>query len=153
MELVTCMQPESLIPGVMENHYICPHCRGHLRVGEYIVFKVRNPKREKGLLLLHPEIGDYSSIKHPQFKYSEGERIDFFCPICMQSLDADIDENLVQVIMIDKKQIEHDIYFSRIAGEKSTYNVSAGKVKATGEHSHRYTHFKMPDKLIPYLQS
>ena len=70
------------------------------------------------MLLLHPEIGDYSSIKHPQFNYREGERIDFFCPICMQSLDADIDENLVQVIMIDKKHDEHDIYFSRIAGEK-----------------------------------
>jgi hypothetical protein len=135
----------------MENQYLCPHCRGHLRVGDYIVFKIRNTLREKGLLLLHPEIGNYSSIKHPQFHFIEGERIDFFCPICMQSLDAVVDENLVHVLMIDKQQTEHEIYFSRIAGEQSTYQVSEEGTKATGEHSYRYTHFKMSDELIHFL--
>ncbi|MCK4748123.1 MAG: hypothetical protein KAT15_13835 [Bacteroidales bacterium] len=137
----------------MENHYLCPHCRGHLRVGEYIVFKIRNRKKEKGLLLLHPEVGNYTSIKHPHFQFEEGERIDFFCPLCLQFLDAALDENLVHVIMIDKQRNEHEIYFSRIAGEKSTYQVSEGGVMETGEHSHRYTHFKMSDDFIQYLQS
>jgi hypothetical protein len=135
----------------MENHYICPQCRGHLRVGEYIVFRIRNSKREKGLLLLHPEVGNYTSIKHPRFQFKDGERIDFFCPICMQSLDAALDENLVQVRMIDETGIEHEVFFSRIAGEKSTYKVSDKGVTACGEHSHRYTIFKMPEKLIQYL--
>jgi hypothetical protein len=137
----------------MENHYLCPHCRGHLRVGEYIVFKIRNTLREKGLLLLHPEIGNYTSIKHPQFNFREGERIDFFCPLCLQNLDAAIDENLVHVIMVDQKGMEHEVYFSRIAGEKSTYQVSQLGVKTTGEHSYRYTHFEIPDNHIPYLQN
>ncbi|MEN8230332.1 MAG: hypothetical protein ABFS38_19375 [Bacteroidota bacterium] len=137
----------------MDNHYLCPHCRGHLRVGDYIVFKIRNTRREKGLLLLHPEIGNYTSIKHPQFYFREGERIDFFCPLCMQNLDAAIDENLIHVIMIDSQHIEHEIYFSRIAGEKSTIQVSEKGVMETGEHSHRYTHFEMSDKFIQYLQS
>lgn len=135
----------------MENHYICPHCRSHLKVGEYIIFKIRNREREKGLLLLHPEIGNYTSIKHPQFKFREGDRIDFFCPLCMQHLDAVMDENLIHVIMIDEEDREHDIYFSRIAGEKSTYQVSEEGVKTTGEHSCRYTHFKMSDDMIQYL--
>lgn len=130
---------------------MCPFCRGHLRVGDYIILKIRNTKREKGLLLLHPEVGNYSSIKHPQFHYEEGERIDFFCPICMQSLDAALDENLVKVVMIDEFQNEHDVYFSRIAGEKSTYKVSEKGIHATGEHSDRYTIFKVPDELIHYL--
>lgn len=137
----------------MENHYLCPHCRGHLRVGDYIVFKIRNTLREKGLLLLHPEVGNYTSMKHPDFKFQEGERIDFFCPLCLQNLDAAIDENLVHVIMIDQSGMEHEVYFSRIAGEKSTYQVSKMGVKTTGEHSYRYTHFEIPDKHIPFLQN
>jgi hypothetical protein len=102
---------------------------------------------------MHPEVGNYTSIKHPKFRFEEGERVDFFCPICMQSLDADLDENLVHVVMLDEHKKEHKIYFSRIAGEQSTYKVSDKEVTACGEHSHRYTIFKFPDKLIKYLHS
>lgn len=137
----------------MDNQYICPQCRGHLRVGEYIVFKIRNTRREKGLLLLHPEIGNYSSIKHPGFHFEEGERIDFFCPLCFQNLNASLDENLVEVVMIDDSLTEHEIFFSRIAGEKSTYRVSEEGITACGEHSHRYTIFKMPNELLRYLDT
>ena len=137
----------------MDNHYLCPHCRGHLRVGEYIIFKIRNKRREKGLLLLHPEIGDYTSIKHPELNFREGERIDFFCPICLQSLDAAMDENLVHVIMTDVQHKEHEVYFSRITGERSTYKKSEQDVLETDEHSHRFTRFKMSDDYIQYLQS
>ena len=137
----------------MENHYLCPHCRGHLKVGDYIIFKIRNTLREKGLLLLHPEVGNYTSIKHPQFNFQEGERIDFFCPICMQNLDAAIDENLVHVIMVDQDGLEHEVYFSRIAGEQRTYKISDTGIRSTGEHSYRYTQFEFSDKHIPYLQN
>jgi hypothetical protein len=102
---------------------------------------------------MHPEIGNYSSIKHPQFHFEEGERIDFFCPLCLQSLDADLDENLIQVLLIDESQREHQVYFSRIAGEKSTYKVSEEGITSCGEHSHRYTIFKMSDELLHYLHS
>ena len=135
----------------MDNHYLCPHCRGHLRVGDYIVFKIRNTRRDKGLLLLHPENGDYTSIKHPRFYFQEGERIDFFCPLCLQNLDAAIDERLVHVIMIDSQHVEHEIYFSRIAGEQSTIQVSEEGVMETGEHSYRYTRFTESDEFIQYL--
>ena len=80
------------------------------------MFKIRNQSREKGLLLIHPEVGNYTSIKHPQFQFKEGERVDFFCPICMQSLKAEREEYLVQVVMQDESGTEHEIYFSRIAG-------------------------------------
>ena len=105
------------------------------------------------MLLLHPEIGEYSSIKHPQLNFKEGERIDFFCPICLQSLDAAMDENLVHVIMTDAQHIEHEVYFSRITGERSTYKSSEQNVMKTGEHSHRYSRFMMSDDSIQYLQS
>jgi hypothetical protein len=71
----------------------------------------------------------------------------------MQHLDAAIDENLVRVIMIEPDGVENEVYFSRIAGERITYKVSENGVKQTGVHSYRYTHFKIPDKHIPYLQN
>ena len=137
----------------MDKHFLCPHCRGHLRVGDYIVFKIRNSMREKGLLLMHPEVGNYTSIKHPDFHFQEGERVDFFCPLCMNHLDAAINENLVHVITVDKNGKEQQVYFSRMASEKATYNVSDDGVMETGVHSYRYTHFKVPDQQSPYLQN
>jgi len=137
----------------MKNNYLCPHCRGHLRVGENIVFKVRNTLREKGLLLLHPEAGIYSSTVHPKFHFLGGERIDFFCPLCMSSLDAALNENLVHVIMVDPNGKEHGVYFSRIVGEKMTTKVSTEGLNLTGIHAYRYTHIKISDKQSSHLQN
>lgn len=138
----------------MQKYYICPECRGHLKVGEYIVFTAKNKKKEAGLLLLHPKIGNYDSIKHPSFNYQKGEPVDFYCPLCQASLVSKFDDKLVHVTMIDRDGKEYDIYFSRIAGERSTYQVSDDKaVMVAGEHSHRYTYFKIPEKLKKYLRT
>ena len=140
--------------GAMQKYYVCPHCKGHLKVGENIIFTARNQKNESGLLLLHPKIGNYDSIKHPSFSIRKGETLDFYCPLCSASLVSRFDRNLAHVIMMDKDRKEYDIYFSRIAGEKSTYRVAGdSSVMAAGEHSHRYTYFKMPEKLKKYLDS
>lgn len=136
----------------MENHFICPHCRGYISVGEHIIFRIRNRNKEYGLLLLHPEIGNYTSLKHPSFDFNEGDAIDFYCPLCSHSLGTDIDENLSFVIMTDKQCKEWDIYFSRIAGEQSTYQVSGDTVKVKGEHSGKYTWFRLSDKYKRYLK-
>ncbi len=138
----------------MQKYYVCPECKGYLKVGEYIVFTARNQKKESGLLLLHPNIGNYDSIKHPSFDYRKGESLDFYCPLCSVGLVSKFDKNLVHVIMVDKDMKEYDIYFSRIAGEKSTYQVSEdSSVMAAGEHSHRYTYFRIPEKLKKYLHT
>ncbi len=73
---------------------------------------------------MHKQGDYYSGIKHPSFHSEEGERIDFFCPLCMQSLDAPADENLVQVLMIEPDGYEHAIFISRMHGEHSIYQVS-----------------------------
>ncbi len=137
----------------MQKYYICPECRGHLMVGEYIILAARNQREERGILLLHPEIGNYSSIKHPTFKYATGDPIDFYCPMCQYYLQSRFDKNLVHVILVDMDEKEYDVYFSRIAGEKSTYQVSDNStVTSTGEDSHRYTYFRIPEELKKYLQ-
>lgn len=136
----------------MEQHYFCPHCEGHLKIGENIVFIAKNERKEKGIILLHSEIGNYSSLKHPSFVFRKGEVLQFFCPLCKASLTSDIDDNLILINMQDESGTNYKVYFSRIAGEYSTYKVHDDKVEATGDHADRYTYFKLPDKLKNYLK-
>lgn len=135
----------------MEPQYYCPHCQAYLKVGEYIIFLAQTRHKMRGLILLHPEIGNYSSIKHPDFIFEKGEHLEFFCPVCHMSLASDFDDNLAHIIL-EEDQKTYDIYFSRIAGEKSTYKVDGEYVTSTGEHAERYTYFKMDNKFKPYIK-
>ena len=136
----------------MSNFFICPFCEGHLKVGDYIIFSTRTSGKKKGLLLLHSEVGNYSSLKHPSYAFKKGDSLEFYCPLCQASLASDIDKNLVHVLMIDEQHEQHEIYFSRIAGEYSTYKVSEDEVWSTGEHSSRYTYFKFPYEHRKYTR-
>jgi hypothetical protein len=136
----------------MESFFICPHCRGHLKVGDRVIFKVRNLKKKFGLLLLSPQIGNYDSMKHPEFEYKMGDPLEFYCPLCSHMLSTTIDENLIFVVMVDDQRVEHNIYFSRISGEKSTYQVSGDTVTASGEHADRYTYFNISDNFRQFFK-
>lgn len=136
----------------MESSFICPYCKGHLKVGDRVVFRVRNQNKEFGLLLLSPQIGNYDSMKHPEFEYKIGEALEFYCPLCSHTLSTKIDENLIFVVMTDDQKVEHNIYFSRISGEKSTYQVTGDTVIAAGEHSGRYTYFKISDNFRQFFK-
>lgn len=137
---------------MMENSFICPYCRGHLDVDEKVIFRVRNQNKAYGLLLLSPQIGNYDCAKNPQFAYKSGEALEFYCPLCSHTLSTTIDENLIFVVMVDNQKVEHNIYFSRISGEKSTYQVTGDKVVAAGEHSERYTYFTISDSFRHYFK-
>jgi hypothetical protein len=39
------------------NDFLCPVCQEHIRVGDNIIFKVKNQKKQSALLLLSPQIG------------------------------------------------------------------------------------------------
>jgi len=58
----------------------CPHCKNLLNVSDNIVFSTRNRWGKEGIVLLHPELGNYSVIMHPGFVVSKGELLDFYCP-------------------------------------------------------------------------
>jgi hypothetical protein len=101
---------------------------------------------------MSPLIGNYDSMKHPDFKYKPGDALEFYCPLCSHALSTTIDENLIFVVMVDDQGIEHNIYFSRISGEKSTYQVTGDSVTASGEHSGRYTYFSISDRFRQYFK-
>jgi transcription initiation factor IIE alpha subunit len=129
------------------NDFLCPKCKEHLRVGDYIIFKVKNSRKQSSLLLLSPQIGNYSSIKHPSFEFKQGEFLEFFCPLCNASLKSDIHKNLALVLMKDEEEKRYAVYFSQIAGEHSTYETDGDSVHPAGEDAGRYTYFKIGEKF------
>ena len=134
------------------NDFICPQCRGHLRVGDNIVFRIRNKQKKTALLLLNAKIGNYSTSKHPSFIIKEGEEVDFSCPLCNSDLKSDIHLNLVKVMMIDEKGDEYDVYFSKVKGEHSTFFTKGDQLGTAGDDAGKYTFFKVGHKFKKYLK-
>ncbi len=133
------------------NDFLCPRCNGHLRVGENIIFKVKNSKKQSALLLLNPHIGNYNSVKHPSFTIQTGEYLEFYCPLCNAPLISEIHKNLAYVIMQDEAGIRSDVYFSQVAGEHSTFKTDGESLHAAGEDAGRYTYFKIGEKFRKYF--
>lgn len=133
------------------NDFLCPKCNGHIRVGNHLVFKVKNLQKQSGLLMLSPEIGNYKSVKHPSFTIERGEYLDFFCPLCNNSIQSGIHPNLAHIVMIDESGKKHDTYFSQVAGEHSTYETNGDSLHVAGEDAGRYTYFKIGDKFKKYF--
>jgi hypothetical protein len=133
------------------NDFLCPKCQEHIRVGENIIFRVKNQKKQSALLLLSPMIGNYKSIKHPSFIIETGEYLEFYCPLCNAGLMSDIHRNLAHVTMHDESGNSHDVYFSQIVGEHSTFATDGDSVHIEGEDAGRYTYFKIGDKFKKYF--
>lgn len=125
----------------MYQNFICPKCKGYLNVDESIVLSAETKTGAKGLIHFNPEIGNYIIKKNANFAIEEGEKYDFFCPLCQKKLAADIHDNLSHIIMIDKDQKEYQILFSKIAGEKSTYKIVGESFEIFGDQKSSYIDF------------
>ncbi len=138
----------------MATEYLCKVCRGHLNVKTSIVLAASQVNgSQRGLVLMNPEIGNYTTTTHPSFKIEEGEEYIYTCPICHSQLNSAKYKHLVRVIMIDEEKKEYDIYFSGIAGEKCTYKIRGNKIEAeTGPDVKIYDkYFEVPEEDRKYL--
>jgi hypothetical protein len=122
----------------MLTDFKCPHCLNLLNVGGNVVFSTRNSWGKQGLIILHPDLGDYSVIKHPGFEVLEGELLEFYCPFCSRQLLSERNANLAKILMSDNKGIEYEIHFSRIAGQHATYKIVGESVDVFGENAGEY---------------
>jgi hypothetical protein len=121
-------------------NFLCPHCHGHLRVSNSIILLTKTTKGKSGLMLISADLGDYSIRKHPSYNdIEEGEVVNFICPICYENLDAEeYDKNLAKIIMQEENGKESIIVFSKINGEKCTYQITEKGVKSYGDDSTEY---------------
>jgi len=122
----------------MATDFKCPHCRNLLNVGENIVFTARNKWGKEGLIMLHPELGNYTVLKHPDFDVPQGEVMDFYCLYCNKQLLSQRNINLAKILMSDENGLEYEIHFSRIAGQHFTYKIIGENYEIFGEDTADY---------------
>jgi len=125
----------------MAINYLCPHCKGYISLNEGVVFSVRSLDFKAGLITLHPELGNYSVTKNPEFEIEPGEELEFFCPICHANLASEKHGNLAKIVMLDDHKKEFEILFSRRAGQKSTYKIIGETMEIFGDDSAEYIDF------------
>ena len=137
----------------MAVEYLCKICRGVLNVKTSIILaasKVNSSKR--GLILLNPEIGNYTTTTHPTFKIEEGAEYIYTCPICHSQLNSAKYPHLVRILLIDEEGKEFNIYFSGIAGEKCTYKMRGATIEKKGPDAELYgKYFDVPEEDRKYL--
>ncbi len=139
----------------MAIQYLCKVCRGHLIVKTSIILAATSLKdrSQRGLILLGPELGNYTTATHPSFQIKKGEEYIYTCPICSAQLNSMKYLHMVRLIMIDEKGKEFNIYFSGIAGEKCTYKIRGNKIEEKkGPDVKIYNkYFEVPEEDRKYL--
>ena len=125
----------------MELLYKCPHCKASINAKRNIILAAHKTgeKGNKGLVLLHEEIGNYTVAMSASLTIDSGDEVDFFCPVCMHSLNNEQGKHLASFLRIDEGGEESTIVISRIFGERCTFQVDDKKrVKSYGESVQRY---------------
>jgi len=74
-------------------------------------------------------------------EFDTGEHISFFCPLCHAKLKSDAHENLASVQMTGRSDQVFNVYFSEIAGEKSTFVLVGDNVDIYGKDAKQYINF------------
>ena len=123
----------------MKATYLCPHCRGAINADNNIILSAKTSTNKVGLILLHEEIGNYSSISSDSLTIEKGEVVDLFCPVCHESLNIPNKDALAKYIRIDDGLKESYIIISRKYGERITFKVSEDKhIETFGEKLSRF---------------
>jgi uncharacterized protein YbaR (Trm112 family) len=123
----------------MEVTYLCPHCRGAINAGNKIILSAKTSTNKVGIILLHEEIGNYTSILSSSLTIEKGEVVDLFCPVCHESLNIAKRESLARYIRIDNNCNECYIIISRKYGERITFKVDENKqIESFGEKLSRF---------------
>ncbi|MBE7442859.1 MAG: hypothetical protein HS119_10445 [Flavobacteriales bacterium] len=122
------------VMGMKENDYLCPKCKGHLNVGGQLVFATETQRKHKGLIMLNPKVGEYDYKHHTKFSLEKGELVEFKCPMCQHNLTAEKNNDHAMILMVGSEDnADYELYFSKKAGNKSTYVVAKDDIKAFGE--------------------
>lgn len=120
----------------MHAKYLCPYCKVELNVGGNIVLaarKIHDPGN-KGVVLLHEEIGNYTVKMSGSLRVKEGDVVDFYCPLCLEDLKLEKGENLASLKYVDQEGKKNDLVLSMKYGERSTFMVDENKqIKSYGK--------------------
>jgi len=122
----------------MSRNYHCPHCNRVLNPGTKVVLLIDNDG-DRELILLSPELGDYTVVYPLSFEPQLGRRYTFLCPVCQTDLASVADDRLVELDAETDDGRSERVGFSRVYGERATF-VGSGPDHVTlyGDHATRY---------------
>lgn len=118
--------------------YFCPKCQATLNPNVKIILSSRKGDVH-GLILMSPRPGEYDAIAAGELMLANGDRVDFYCPLCRADLTSRVDDNLAELGMRTTDGAEGRVDFSRVYGEHATYLVMRGEVRRYGSHADQYT--------------
>ena len=116
--------------------YLCPHCKGAINAKRNIVLAAESKKNrsQRGLVLLHEDIGNYTVAMSETLELSSGDVVDFFCPLCHCSLTTPQGDNMAYFTRVEPNGDESNIVISRVFGERCTFQIDdRKKVKSYGD--------------------
>jgi len=116
--------------------YKCPHCQAAINAKKNIILAARGTGNleNRGLALLHEEIGNYTVAMSATLHVKTGDEVEFFCPVCNTSLNSPKSKELASFTRIDETGEETTIYISRTYGERCTFQVDDRKrLKSYGD--------------------
>lgn len=122
----------------MGRNFHCPHCNRVLNPGTKVVLVIDN-NGDRELILLSPELGDYTVVYALSFEPKLGRQYTFFCPVCQTDLTSAADDRLVELDAESDDGRSERVGFSRVYGERATF-VGSGPEHVTlyGDHATRY---------------
>ena len=123
----------------MGRNYHCPHCGKVLNPGTKVVLLIDNNKNERELILLSPDLGDYTVVYPLSFEPELGRSYTFRCPVCQTNLTSLSNDNLVELDAETDDGRSERVGFSRVYGERATF-VGSGLDHVTlyGDHATRF---------------
>ena len=102
-------------------NYYCPRCDHQLTNNDQIHFTVETISKQHGDLFLSTVPGEYGCNSDDSLTFSQGEKIDFFCPSCGANLLSENHPELVEINMKVSDDIVFEVFFSPVCGEQVTY--------------------------------
>ena len=122
----------------MGRYYHCPHCSKVLNPGTKVVLLI-DQSGERELILLSPDLGDYTVVYPLSFEPELGRKYTFLCPVCQTNLTSGLNDNLVELDAETEDGRSERVGFSRVYGERATF-VGSGPDHVTlyGDHATRY---------------
>jgi hypothetical protein len=124
----------------MNTNYFCPSCKGQLNVDDKIVLIARDFSNKQGLIFFHTALGNYSIRMISSLKIKKGDAVDFFCPYCHANIQYQKDKtHLAKLMQKNEYDKISEIIFSKIYGEKATFQIEDDKVHSFGKQAEHYT--------------
>ena len=129
----------------MKRYYSCPHCEAILNPDAKIILGVEK-KGEKGkrrLILFSPRPGDYSAVLAPDLALTDGDRVEFHCPLCAGDLVSPRGEEWAEINFrtSGKSEIEGEALFSTTFGRHATCFITKEEQRWYGEDAQENLHF------------